>query len=106
MAKKKYDFDYNGHSTFGMTDIGIFKGAPAYVSKKAIKRFPALLTEKWRWGEDKECGVLALKRDENGHSVVQRKMRCEIYCPADISKRYGGKFTLEEQDDVLVLTPL
>ena len=89
-----------------MTDIGIFKGTPAYVSKKAIKRFPALLTEKWRWGEDKEHGVLALKKDENGHRVVQSKTTCRLYCPADISKRYGGKFTLEEEDDVLVLTPL
>ena len=106
MAKKKYDFDYSASSTFGMTDIGIFKGTPAYVSKKAIKRFPALLTEKWRWGEDKEHGVLALKKDENGHRVVQSKTTCRLYCPADISKRYGGKFTLEEEDDVLVLTPL
>ena len=106
MAKKKYDFDYSASSARGMTDIAIFKGTFAYVSKKAIKRFPALLTEKWRWGEDKANGVVALKKDENGHSVVQRKMRCEIYCPADIQKRYDGKYALEEEDDVLVLTPL
>ena len=106
MAKKKYDFDYNGHTTRGMTDIGIFKGTPACVSKKAIKRFPALMTEKWRWGEDKEQGVLALKKDENGHSVVQTKTKCQLYCPAEVSKRYSGRFTLEEQEDVLVLTPL
>ena len=104
--KKKYDFDYNGYTQRGQTDIGIYKGAPAYVSERALKKFPFLMECKWRWGEDKEHGVLALKRDEHGHGITKGCFGCHIYCPAYVSKNYAGKYELEEQDDVLVLTPM
>lgn len=104
--KKKYDFDYNGHTQHGRTDIAIYKGAPAYVSEKALKKFPFLMECKWRWGEDKEHGVLALKRDERGHGISKSCCACHLYCPPHVAQRYVGKYELEEQDDVLVLTPI
>ena len=104
--KKKYDFDYNGYTQRGQTDIGIYKGAPAYVSQKALKKFPFLMECKWVWGVDKEHGVLALKQDERGHGIMKSCFACHLYCPPQVARNYPGHYKLEEQDDVLVLTPM
>lgn len=104
--KKKYDFDYNGHTQHGRTDIAIYKGAPAYVSQKALKKFPFLMECKWVWGVDKEHGVLALKQDERGHGIIKSCFACHLYCPPQVARNYAGHYELEEQDDVLVLTPM
>ena len=68
--KKKYNFKYGAGVTRGRTDVAIYKGAPAYVSQKALKKFPFLMECKWVWGVDKEHGVLALKQDERGHGIT------------------------------------
>ena len=104
--KKKYNFKYGAGATRGQTDIAIYKGAPAYVSQKALKKFPFLMECKWVWGVDKEHGVLALKQDERGHGIMKSCFACHLYCPPQVARNYPGHYELEEQEDVLVLTPM
>ena len=100
----KYNFEFNAHTPRARADITIYATGLCYVSTRAVKEHD-LLNGKYRWGEDREQKVLALKRDERGKAIRQGRTNT-INCPAPVARRYAGKYTITEQDGVLVLVPM
>ena len=97
---------YQKNTAWGRIDISISKTAPAYVSKSAIKKFPALLKNKRTWEIGEQNKTLMLKKDNDGREIITKKAHGNLFCPRNIAEEFTGRYELEEQEDVLVLTPL
>ncbi len=101
----KYNFDYDiGEKRRGKSDVIIYEKGMVYISRAVIKRL-GLGGAKLRWGEDKANKTLALKQDLNGRAVNEKGIT-NFHCPAEVARRYAGRYNLTADEGVFVLVPV
>ena len=102
MGKYNFDFEVSAKG-WGKSEIIIYEKGMVYISRATVKRL-GLSGAKLRWGEDKANKTLALKKDENG-MVVREDAVTNFYCPAEVARRYAGRYNIKVEEGVYVLYP-
>lgn len=97
----KFNFHFEAGSGRAKSDIVIYSCGGVYVSKTARARF-TLDGVGLRWGEDKAQHILALRKDKKAKQIKEGRGP-NFRCPAEIARRYVGRYNLKEEEDVLVL---
>lgn len=102
MGKYNFDFEVSAKG-WGKSDVIIYEKGMVYISRATVKRL-GLSGVKLRWGEDKANKVLALKEDPNGRAISE-KSATNLHCPAEVARRYAGRYNLKAEEGVYVLYP-
>lgn len=101
--KEKYNFVLLDYKPISKPDIYIYYTTGVYMSQKLIKRCD-LQGANLIWCEDKAKHVLALKKDEKDGMKITR--RGTYACPAYLTRKYAGRYNVEEQDGMFILHPI
>lgn len=103
MGKYNFDFEISAKG-WGKSDVIIYEKGQVYISRAAVKRL-GISDQKFRWGEDKANKTLALKEDPDGRAVSEKGVT-NFHCPAEVARRYAGRYNLKAEEGVYVLYPV
>lgn len=102
MGKYNFDFEVSAKG-WGKSEVIIYEKGMVYISRATVKRL-GLSGVKLRWGEDKANKVLALKEDPNGRAISEKSVT-NLHCPAEVARRYAGRYNIKVEEGVYVLYP-
>lgn len=101
MENEKFTFEKPSLEKKVNPDVTVYKNGLVRFSKNAIEKY-GLRDAQIVWGENETQDTLAMQKKIGGR-VMRGENKDQTSCPLTIAQRHVGKYTIQEEGEILVL---